>query len=95
MKHSDLSKRDQRHLSPALADDIEFFMFKDGLLALFDYEDIKQLLEKYPVEEGDWPDDLKWFFNSSKDREIANRDEITKRVTVNPQFLNNFKTVVW
>lgn len=57
---------------------------KDGLLAVFLLKDVEQLMDsKYPV--AVFNGQKVWFFNSTRDREIAEQDG--DRVYANPQVL--------
>ena len=60
---------------------IEGAVTKDGLLVKLNYEDAKPLLSKYPTN-----DKGMWYFNDTKDREIA-ETEICKLIIANPQLL--------
>jgi hypothetical protein len=59
---------------------------KDGLLVFFRRVDIEPLLDaKYPFCKGDFNQKV-WYFNETRDREIAEVDA-DGRVSCNPQIL--------
>lgn len=59
---------------------VEYAVLPDGLIIIFDLQDIEAILNKH------YPKGNKvWFFNESKDREIA--EKRGNRVYCNPQVL--------
>lgn len=72
-----------------LVDDTLCEIGSDGLLFRFRLADIVSLLKEYPS------DSLGWYFNTSRDRYIAERDG-DNFVTVNPSFVwKHFKDILY
>jgi hypothetical protein len=91
MNYNKLSHVDKRYWNICYADNIECAICHDGLLFKFDLADIAHILNKYPTNF----DHTVWYFNDTKDREIAELCAIDLTVTVNPQFMyQNFKEIL-
>src|SRR4051812_36904599 len=93
-KMNRLSKLNQKYWQPVICetsqgDLVEGLMARDGLAYKFMLEDIETMLDQYPEGDG------VWYFNDTKDREIAELHG-SGEVSVNPQFVTkNFKQVVY
>lgn len=78
MKSLDFIERKYFH-SVLFENGIEGAIANDGLVVMFDLNEVAHLLSKYDEDkEG-------WFFNSTHDRYIA--EKRGKRVVANPQFM--------
>lgn len=84
MDYNRLSRTDKRYWNIAYCDSLECAVTKDGQLFMFQPEDIAHLLKQYL--KGNNGESTVWYFNETKDREIAEYDETRDRITVNPQF---------
>jgi hypothetical protein len=62
---------------------------KDGQLAIFRRSEAEEVLNKnYPYRDYNGGEDRIWFFNATRDREIANTEGLSDgRVYCNPQVL--------
>lgn len=58
----------------------------DGLVCVFNLEDVKAVLDEHYPTKKYRDGKIVWYFNETRDREIAECDD-GKRVTANPQVL--------
>jgi hypothetical protein len=80
----ELSKNEQKYFDECLAvkksNILCCVVAKDGLLYLFDEEDIIPYLNAAFKEK----DDVGWFFNQTRDRYVAERGSIGGTIGINP-----------